>query len=75
MANLWSAWKRLAHRAADVQGQVLFFVLYFLVLAPMGVLQRSVAAAGRRGQPERRSPLWQPREDAPADLAAARRQF
>jgi len=39
MANrLWRSWKRLAHRAAEVQAIVLLTIVYWLVVAPIGLM-------------------------------------
>jgi hypothetical protein len=73
---LWSRWKRLAHRAADAQGQALFFLLYFVVLVPVAAVRRAAAVARRsprHGPPA--PPAWHSRQDAPVDLPSARRQF
>jgi len=74
-AALWARWKRLAHRAAEIQAYVLLTVLYFVVVVPIGMMRRSASQAllGGSGQPSwhRRTP-----DDAPTDpLQEARRQF
>jgi hypothetical protein len=38
--NWWARWKRLAHRAAEIQAHVLLFLLYGIVVTPMGLLRR-----------------------------------
>ena len=41
MANkLWRSWKRLAHRAAEVQAIVLLTIVYWLVVAPIGLMMK-----------------------------------
>jgi hypothetical protein len=51
--TLWARWKRFAHRAAEIQSIVVLTVLYWLVVAPIGILLararvRSAAPAWRR---------------------------
>jgi len=64
----------VARRAAEIQAHVLFFLLYFLALVPLGILQ----PASRRALTRRTAvkPTWRARE-APhqADLASSRRQY
>lgn len=72
MATWWSRWKRFAAVAADVQGQVLFFLLYFLVLLPIALVSAPRAVFGRA---RRTPPHWRQREPTSPDLVSARRQF
>src|SRR5262245_6639272 len=60
--TLWARWKRLAHRAAEIQAHVLLVLLYVIVVIPMGLIRRVAV---------RDSPAsgWQKRP-APADTAA-----
>jgi hypothetical protein len=70
----WARWKRLAHRAAEIQAYVLLSVLYALVVIPVGLARRwSTKSASAGTQP----PTWQKRTpSAPADpLQEARQQF
>jgi hypothetical protein len=70
-ARAWQTWKRIASRAAEVQAHVLFFLMYFVAIAPVGVLRlgRSEAFAPD-GQPR-----WKDHQPDPTTLATARRQF
>ena len=70
-STLWRKWKRLAHRAARVQSHAVLFVVYFVVVVPMGVVRR--AFGGRADV--RAEPAWRPRAARQDDLASARRQF
>jgi hypothetical protein len=45
--TLWQRWKRLAHRAAEIQALVILTAVYWLVVAPVGAMRK----LGRR-QPE-----------------------
>jgi hypothetical protein len=68
--RLWARWKRFAHRAAEVQSHVLLALLYWIVVAPIGAVQR---VGTRRGHTP---PSWTPRETKGAvTLEDARRQF
>jgi hypothetical protein len=73
-SGLWARWKRLAHRAAEMQAAVLLTVLYALVVVPVGLLRRRAARAVLR---ETGQPAWQARSADPAAdrLQDARQQF
>ena len=65
--NLWQRWKRLAHRAAEIQAFVLLTLVYWIMVAPIGV----VLKAGRHAP----SDGWKTRPAAgPASIDDARRQ-
>jgi hypothetical protein len=72
--TLWTRWRRIAQRAAEAQAHVLFFLLYFLAIVPMGLLR-----LGGPSELTRRSrghtPRWRDHESPPADLGSSRRQF
>lgn len=69
MANkLWQGWKRLAHRAAEIQAFVLLTIVYWLIVAPIGAMLK----LGKRRSTE---PAWTMRPPtAAASLEEARRQ-
>jgi hypothetical protein len=70
LSSAWRRWRRLAKRAAEVQSHVLLFLLYILVVIPMGGLARAISGArhvARTG--------WTPLERAPEDLSSAHQQF
>jgi hypothetical protein len=67
--NLWHRWKRLAHRAAEIQSTVVLTVLYWVVVAPIGLIRR----IGR--QPDE-GPVWKTRPPSgTVSVEDARRQF
>jgi hypothetical protein len=68
--SLWVRWKHLAQKAAEVQGHVLFFLLYVFAIIPMGLLNRSNRRALRGVGPQ-----WREREPHPTDLTASRHQY
>jgi len=72
--SAWAKWMVVARRAAEIQAHVLFFLLYFLALVPLGFLQpasRRALASSASGKPR-----WQARESPHStDLAASRRQY
>ena len=43
--NLWHRWKRLAHRAAEIQAFVLLTIVYWLIVVPIGGVRK---LGGRR---------------------------
>ena len=63
-------WRRFAARAARGQSEILLFLLYFLMLVPLGLVRRLFA-----NPLARRTPAWTPAQDRPAGLDDARRQF
>jgi hypothetical protein len=72
--NLWSRWMRVAQKAAEIQGHALFFLLYFLAIVPMGLLNpgsRKTLARRRPGA----APEWHRREPHSSDLASSQRQY
>lgn len=73
--SVWNRWKRFAQRAAEAQAHVLFFLLYFLAIVPMGLLRLGGDNDELKRRPPGQGPRWRNRESPPADLASARRQF
>jgi hypothetical protein len=66
--TLWTKWKRLAQRAAEIQSLVILSALYWIIVMPIGLLRR------RRHDGAR--PQWKTREPPGAiGLDEARRQF
>ena len=66
--NVWQRWKRLAHRAAEIQSIVILTALYWVVVAPIGLVQK----AGRR---RARETGWKTRPASGAvSIEDARRQ-
>jgi hypothetical protein len=67
--RLWSRWKRLAHRAAEVQSLIVLALLYWIVVVPVGLTRKRARRPGAR-------PEWKTRPAAgPVSVADARRQF
>jgi hypothetical protein len=70
--SLWSRWKSFAQKAAEVQANVLFFLLYYVAIVPMGLLRLG------RGQSIDRpdgTPSWTRHESSTTNIDSARRQF
>jgi hypothetical protein len=67
-------WMRVAHKAAEIQGHVLFFLLYVLAVVPMGLMQPG-SRRGLRGREANKAPSWRSREDCATDLEFSRRQY
>ena len=45
MANtLWQRWKRLAHRAAEIQAIVILTLVYWIIVAPIGFIRKAGGA-------------------------------
>lgn len=65
--NLWQRWKRLAHRAAEIQAFVLLTIVYWIIVAPIGL----VLKASRQTPPDG----WKTRPPSGAvSIEDARRQ-
>ena len=74
MTPVWARWKRLAHRAAEIQANVLFLLLYFVGIVPLHVLR--FAGSGREARSAAgQGPHWVTRTPTTCDLQWARRQF
>jgi hypothetical protein len=71
--TLWSRWKAVAQRAAEIQANVVFFLLYYIAIVPMGLLRLGRPSALKRSS--RDAPSWIRHERTPPDLASSRRQF
>ena len=69
--SAWARWMVVARRAAEIQAHVLFFLLYFLAMVPLGFLH----PASRRALTGRTAgkPAWRTRESQ-RDLGSSRRQ-
>jgi hypothetical protein len=72
-ASLWARWKGVAHRAAILQGQALFFIVYLIVIVPMGLVGIALSKLQRRTGDD--VPRWHDHDNGPVDLNASRRQF
>jgi hypothetical protein len=71
--SAWARWRTIARRAAEIQAQALFFLLYVLALVPLGLLHpASRRTLTRMAGP---GPEWNQRDVHPIDLAASRRQY
>ena len=67
IGRVWTRWKRIAHRAAEIQALVVLTVVYWIAVAPIGILLRR-----RNSSPA----TWRVRETAEtASLSTARRQY
>jgi hypothetical protein len=67
-SRLWSRWKRVAHRAAEIQSFVVLALLYWIVVVPIGFVRRR--RSGDYARPE-----WKTRAaTGPVTIEDARRQ-
>jgi hypothetical protein len=67
--TVWAAWRRIAHRAAVVQSNVLLFILYFVFVLPVSLVIRLMTTRRRTACG------WQALPTAADELQAARQQF
>jgi hypothetical protein len=67
--TVWQRWKKLAHRAAEVQAVVILTAVYWVIVAPIGLILK--AGGGRTT-----APGWKTRPAAGGvPIEDARRQF
>ena len=45
--TLWQRWKRLAHRAAEIQAFVILTVVYWIIVTPIGLVQKATGGRTR----------------------------
>ena len=74
LARFWLQWKRFAQRVADFQARAILTLIYFLVLAPFGLIVSFLKDPLKTKHPPRSS-VWLPRPPENASLENARRQF
>jgi hypothetical protein len=67
--TLWTFWRRLAHRAAVVQSNVVLFLLYFAFVLPVSLVIRRTTTRRRAASG------WHALPTVPDELKAARQQF
>ncbi len=73
-ARAWARWKRFGHVVGDFQARVLPTVIYFVVLAPYGLVVRLVSdPLSLRRAP--RPSMWISRLLEDPAIERARRQF
>jgi len=70
--SMWARWKAFAQRAAEVQANVLFFLLYYVAIVPMGLFGLGGTTALKRTSD---APVWTAHDRTPSDLRSSRRQF
>lgn len=69
----WEAWKRFAFWLGEKQAIVIYFVLYWILIAPIALIRRVTSdpfQARRRSAPT----FWMPRPPRPATVDEALRQ-
>jgi hypothetical protein len=67
--TLWQRWKRLAHRAAEIQSLIVLALLYWIVVVPVGLVRRPGRRPAGRAEWKTRPPI------GAVPLEDARRQF
>ncbi len=73
LRNLWSEWLRLARHIGNFNARALITLVYFILLAPFGLIYHFFAdVLQMKSQPS--GSAWQNRETTDVDLAKARRQ-
>lgn len=76
LKNLWSGWKRIAHRIGRFQTRVIVAAAYLLILSPLGLFGRLVGwdplEANRKNL--KKTTNWKEMRDREPDLESMRRQ-
>jgi hypothetical protein len=66
--TLWQRWKRLAHRAAEIQAFIVLTIVYWLIVAPIGAVMKI-------GRPSAAATAWKTKPPTGAvSVEEARRQ-
>lgn len=73
LTRLWSQWKRFAQRLADFQARVILTLIYYLVLAPFGLIVSLLGDLLRTKRPQ--TSTWVARPTEASSLQNARKQF
>ncbi len=74
LKKLWNKWKTIAQAIADVQARVLLTLVYFIIVAPFGLLVRLLSDPLVIKHKPHRS-MWFPKHNPEQTLESARRQF
>jgi len=67
LQSAWQRWRRFAHKAAEVQSNVLLFLMFYLFVVPVSAMLRLRRAHAERG--------WRPLPEREPALDEARSQF
>jgi hypothetical protein len=70
--SLWEGWKRVARKIGEVQAVIVFTVLYYCVIGPVGLVLQLLSDPLRLRA--RGGTHWVPRPGMHATLDRARRQ-
>lgn len=73
LARLWSRWKRFAQRVADFQARLILTLIYYLILAPFGLIVSALSDLLRTKRPQ--ASTWVARPAEEPSLQNARKQF
>lgn len=71
--KLWREWMALARHIGNFNARALITLVYFVLMAPFGLIMRSFTDPLQLKQPPTNS-FWLPRETYDVDLERARRQ-
>lgn len=74
LQTIWRAIEERSKKIADVQAKILLTLLYYLFVAPTGLVAQLSDDALRLRRPRRPVTHWQPKAPADATLAQARGQ-
>lgn len=72
--KIWAKWKTIAQAIADVQARILLTLVYFIFVAPFGLLVRLFSDPLVLKHNPQRS-MWFPKHNPEQTLEGARRQF
>ena len=74
LKKLWNKWKTFAQALADLQARILLTLVYFIIVAPFGLLVRLLSDPLVIKHVPHRS-MWFPKHNPEQTLEGARRQF
>jgi len=73
LKRAWASWKRFAFWLGDKQATLIYSVLYFVLIGPIGTIRR-VISDPLQVRARHKTSFWLPRVQTAATLAEARRQ-
>jgi len=72
LKSVWEWWKRVARKIGEFQSRLILVIIYFTIMAPVGILMRLF------GDPlliKDKEPKWAIKNEVPPTLENLRRQF
>ena len=75
LRRVWQGWKRIAAKIAHVQGHILLGAIYFVVVAPLGILFRLMGQDPLDLNNKKRPSFWSRRTPIPSPAEFLKKEF